>query len=124
MTMRVQSHWIRPDVIGDHRIGVEFESILFTRYSLFGLNAAAFSYAGGGFVGGEKDALFDERFSSNLGLGVRLNNPRLVIPTTELRAGILSTPKGIEFSFYIRMKDVNPFRRSLPSVVPQTLRYE
>ena len=80
------------DIAGDHRLTLMLESLLFTRYSFLGFKAAAFAYAAGGFVGPEDEALLDERFSANLGIGIRLNNPLLAIPTTEARVGLLSTP--------------------------------
>jgi hypothetical protein len=111
------------DVAGDQRITAEVESVLFTRYALLGFKIAAFGYVGGGFIGAEDEALFDERFSMNFGVGLRLNNPHLVIPTTELRTGLLSTEDGVEVAFYFRMKDVNPFRRNVPSIIPTVVEY-
>ena len=111
-------------ISGDQRLYTEFESVLFTRYALLGFKIAAFGYAAGGFVGGEEDAILDERFSTNLGVGIRLNNPHLVIPTTELRIGYLATQEESEFAFYLRMKDVNLFKRNLPSVIPSVLLYQ
>jgi hypothetical protein len=112
------------DIAGDQRLAADLESVLFTRYSFLGFKAATFTYLAGGFVGGENAAILDQRFSTNFGVGLRLNNPRMAIPTTELRFGLLSSAEGFEFSLYIRMKDVNPFRRELPSVVPSVLLYE
>lgn len=112
------------DIAGDHRLTLMLESLLFTRYSFLGFKAAAFAYAAGGFVGPEDEALLDERFSTNVGIGIRLNNPLLAIPTTEARLGLLSTADGVEASFYIRMKDVNLFRQGLPSVIPDVFGYE
>lgn len=112
------------DIAGDHRLTLMLESLLFTRYSFLGFKAAAFAYAAGGFVGPEDEALLDERFSANVGIGIRLNNPLLAIPTTEARVGLLSTQDGVEASFYIRMKDVSLFRRGLPSVIPNVFDYK
>jgi hypothetical protein len=112
------------DIAGDHRLTLMLESLLFTRYSFLGFKAAAFAYASGGFVGPEDEALLDERFSTNVGIGIRLNNPLLAIPTTEARVGLLSTADGVEASFYIRMKDVSLFREGLPSVIPNVFGYE
>ena len=81
------------DIAGDHRLTLMLESLLFTRYSFLGFKAAAFAYAAGGFVGPEDEALLDERFSANVGIGIRLNNPLLAIPTTEARIGLLSTER-------------------------------
>jgi hypothetical protein len=111
------------DVVGDHRLTLELESLVFTRFSILGFKAASFGYAAGGFVAPEDEPLFDQRFSANFGLGIRLNNPLLAIPTTEARIGLLSTSGGVDVSFYIRMKDVNLFRRDLPSVIPDLYEY-
>jgi len=46
-----------------------------------------------------------------------------VIPTTELRVGLLSTEEGTEAAFYFRMKDVNPFKRNVPTIVPSIVEY-
>lgn len=111
------------DISGDHRLTLDLESLLFTRYSILGFKLATFGYAAGGFVGLEAEPLFDQRFSANFGVGVRLNNPLLAIPTTEARIGLLSTGAGLEAAVSIRMQDLNLFRRGLPSVIPDVFEY-
>jgi hypothetical protein len=110
-------------VAGDQRLTARYEGVLFTRLSILGFRAATFGYAAGGFIGDSESPVFDERFSLNLGLGLRLNNPRLAIPTMELRAGFLSTPAGTEPAITFRMGDVELLRRSTPSVVPEIVPY-
>jgi hypothetical protein len=111
------------EIVGDQRLVAEAESVLFTRLAILGFKMASFGYFGAGFVSDEGSAIIEDRLSVNAGAGLRFNNPRLVIPTIELRAGVLSTAAGAEPVFTVRFGRESPLRRGIPSAKPETIPY-
>jgi len=110
-------------VAGQQRLTAGAESILFTPLAFFGFKMAAFGYAEAGFVADEDEALFAQRLNSDVGVGLRLNNPNLVVPTIELRAGALSSEDGQDIVVTVRMGDVRFSGGDPPTPRPSTLAY-
>jgi hypothetical protein len=112
-----------PDVAGTQRLVAAGESVLFSPYAVFGFRAAAFGYLAAGMVAERKDPLLRQRLHADVGLGLRLNNPGLVVPTIELRAGLLTGRGDPDPVLTVRMGDVSLFSRRLPSARPAVLPY-
>jgi hypothetical protein len=110
-------------VAGNQRLTMEAESVLFTPLSILGFRMAAFGYAGGGLVAGQKDPLFRQPWHVDIGSGVRLNNPRLVFPTFELRVGAVADSDGWDPVVTVRSGTDSFLRRRLPSAKPSVVPY-
>jgi hypothetical protein len=111
------------DTAGSQRLVAELESVLFTRLAVAGFKLTAFGYGGSGLIARDREPLFDQRLHANLGVGLRLNNPGLVLPTIELRLGALSGPQGWEPALTVRMGEVKFAQRRLPGAQPGLLPY-
>ncbi|MDY0109597.1 MAG: hypothetical protein RBT60_06625 [Candidatus Krumholzibacteria bacterium] len=111
------------DLVGDQRLVADLESIWFTPVEIIGFKFAVFGYAGGGLIAPDREPLLRQRLETNGGLGLRLNNPSLVIPTIELRAGILAGEHGWDSVVTLRMGEVKFLRRTLPGARPALLPY-
>lgn len=111
------------DATGNQRLTMEAESVLFTPLSILGFKMAAFGYAGGGLIAGQKEPLFRQNLHLDLGAGLRLNNPRLVFPTFEFRLGAVSSGDGWEPAITVRSGTDSFLRRRLPSARPSVVPY-
>jgi hypothetical protein len=111
------------DVNGTQRLVASGETVFFTPYALFGFKTAAFGYLSGGLIADRKEPLFRQRLQSNLGIGLRLNNPRLVLPTIELRVGLVAGRGDPEPVVTLRMGEVGLREWRIPGARPGTLTY-
>ncbi|HOX25618.1 MAG TPA: hypothetical protein PLL30_11395 [Candidatus Krumholzibacteria bacterium] len=109
---------------GDQRLVLGAESILFTPLAFFGFKLAAFGYAAGALIGAETEAISGLSLATDLGLGLRLNNPSLVLPTIELRLGALHDESGWDPVATVRMGEVKFLGGDLPTPRPSTLAYQ
>ncbi len=112
-----------PALGGGQRLIAECESVLFTSLVVAGFKVAAFGYAGGGLLAREREAIFAQRLHANLGVGLRLNNPGLVLPTIEMRLGLLSSLDGWQPAATVRMGEVRFATGRLPGAQPELLPY-
>jgi len=110
-------------IAGNQRLVLDLETVFFTPYALLGFKAAAFGYASGGFVADRREPVFDQRLYSDLGLGLRLNNPQLVLPTIELRVGVVIGDGDPEPVISVRMGERKVVTRDAPGARPSVLSY-
>ena len=86
-------------VRGDQRLVLKFETRVFTPWRLLGFDIMTMLYGDAGVVGSERDAVLESKIYSALGLGFRFYNPDLVLPTFELRFGLLQNVDNASFGF-------------------------
>ncbi|MFT5233924.1 MAG: hypothetical protein ACI9UK_001297 [Candidatus Krumholzibacteriia bacterium] len=88
-------------VKGNQRIVANFEYRLFTPWQMLGFRFMLLGFADIGTVTGADDPVFEQRIYTSLGLAVRVQNPNLVLPATQLRVAFLNgiEDKGIVFGF-------------------------
>jgi len=110
-------------VRGNQRLVVGVESVLFTPYSLLGFKAVMFGYGSAGMIARQRDPVFQQRIYSNLGIGLRLNNPNTVIPTIEARLGLLNSENGWDPLVSVRMGEIRLPNLRSPGARPDVLPY-
>ena len=90
-------------VKGNQRMILKMESRVFTPWSMMGFRFMVFGYADVGTVGGEDDPIAQQKIYSSIGLGFRINNQDLVLPSTQLRFGFVNSVEesGFVMSFKI-----------------------
>ena len=108
---------------GNQRLVAGGESVLFTPYAIFGFKVAAFGYGSGGFISKRKDAVFEQRLHTDVGVGLRLHNPNLVIPTVELRVAVVHSDDHWDPTVTLRMGEIKFLSRDLPGAKPSILPY-
>lgn len=112
-----------PRLSGGQRLVADLESVLFTRVAVSGFKLAAFGYAGCGQIAPAREPIFRQTLQSNTGVGLRLNNPNLVLPTIEMRLGVLAGRDGCNLAVTLRMGEVKFVHSRLPDVQPALLPY-
>ncbi len=113
----------REEVAGNQRLVAGLESVHFTPYAFFGFKTAIFGYLSAGVIAERKDPLLGQRLWTDAGLGLRLNNPGLVLPTIELRAGLVAGEGGPDAVLTVRMGEITFLDRRLPGARPDVLPY-
>jgi hypothetical protein len=83
-----------------------------------------FAFGDVGAIGDEKDPIFEQKIYSSLGLGVRASNPDLVLPTFELRFGVLQNVEVSSFGIAFNLGNLAYPEIRIPGVRPGTLRYD
>jgi hypothetical protein len=111
-------------VRGDQRLVLNLESRLFTPWRIIGFDTMLFGYADVGAIGGEQDPIFQQKIYSSLGLGVRVHNADLVIPTIELRVGVVQNVEDRAFSLSFDVGNLAYPEIRLPGVRPGGLSYQ
>ncbi|MCP4571108.1 MAG: hypothetical protein GY838_02025 [bacterium] len=107
-----------PGVRGNQRLMASVEFRLFTPWSVAGFRMQDFAYTDLGLVGTEDDAIFQQKIYSSTGLGVRLDNPDLVLPTIELRGSLTRDVDGRSFSWAVDLGNLIYPELRLPGVRP------
>ncbi|MEN8006895.1 MAG: hypothetical protein ABFS42_07740 [Candidatus Krumholzibacteriota bacterium] len=105
-------------VKGNQRVILKLESRVFTPWSLMGFRFMVFGYADVGAIGGEKDPLVQQKFYSSIGLGFRINNPDLVLPSTQLRFGIVNSVEESGFVLGFKIGGVDYPEIEMPGTKP------
>ncbi len=72
-------------LLGNKRISVQSETLLFTRLSLLGFRLAPLVFAGVGLIAPENENLFRQPAWLSMGAGIRTRNENLVFGTVDLR---------------------------------------
>jgi hypothetical protein len=105
-------------VLGNQRMILNLESRLFTPWSLMGFRFMVFGYADTGTVGDDKDPILQQKFYSSVGLGLRINNPDLVLPSTQVRFSIVNSIEGKQFNLGFRIGGVDYLTIEMPGTRP------
>ncbi len=112
-------------VAGNQRLIATGETRLFTDWHLYGFRFSFLLFADAGLMGGEDSAaLLEEKIYLSSGLGVRLRNPSLVLPTVQLQASMLSNVDDSGLAVVVKVGSVGPRPLLLPGIVPRVPRYE
>jgi len=92
------------EIIGDKRLTLKFENVLFTPMYIYGFQVAVMTFADFAWIGRQDSELnFSTGSYQGYGFGFRFRNENLIFPTIQLR-----------FGFYPRVPEgVNPFGLSL-----------
>lgn len=112
-----------PDVRGDQRLMTSLEFRLFTPWSLLGFRIMDFGFVDAGTVVGARDQVLSGKIYTSFGLGVRLYNPDLVLPTVEIRAGLVQDVDGRGFSWAFDLGDLVYPEHRMPGVQPARVAY-
>jgi len=107
---------------GKERLTAGLQTVLFTPWSLFGFKTAVFGEATVGAVGPKYETIDDQRFYSSWGLGVRIDNERLVFDPIEIRVNFFPSPPDGEATvrfFFTSVRDfpILGFAAHAPSLV-------
>lgn len=105
-------------VLGNQRLIVNLESRVFTPWSVMGFRFMLFGYADVGTVGGEEDPVVQNKIYSSIGLGFRINNPDLVLPSTQVRIGFLNSVDESGFVLGFKLGGVDYEEIRMPSTIP------
>ena len=105
-------------VLGNQRLVVNLESRVFTPWSVMGFRFMMFGYADVGTVGGEKDPIVQNKIYSSLGLGFRINNPDLVLPSTQVRIGYVQSIEENGFVLGFKLGGVDYPEIMMPGTIP------
>ena len=112
-------------VAGNQRLILTGESRLFTDWDLYGFRFSFLLFADTGLIGGEdSSSLWQEKVYVSSGLGVRLRNPSLVLPTVQLQASVLSNVEDSGLALVFKVGNVGPRPLLLPGIVPRVPVYE
>ncbi len=110
-------------VYGDQRLVLNLESRLFTPWRIGGFDTMLFWYGDLGVAGGEPDPIFQQTFYGSLGLGLRVSNPELVLPTFEFHVGAVRLADRTEVAFAFDLGDRSSTVVEMPGVRPRTISY-
>ena len=110
-------------VYGDQRLVLNLESRVFTPWRIGGFDTMFFGYGDLGVAGGESDAIFQQTIYSALGLGVRISNAEIVMPTIEFHVGVARFLDETEVVFAFDVGDRNSTVVGMPGVRPGTIAY-
>lgn len=111
------------DIIGDKRLTIKFENVLFTPVYIYGFQVAVMSFADFGWIARQdSDLTFASGSYQGFGFGFRLRNENLIFPTIQLRMGIYPrVPEGVNtYSLSLgghKSLRVNDFVPGAPSIL-------
>lgn len=105
-------------VSGNQRLILKMESRLFTPWSMMGFRFMVFGYADVGTVGDDRDPIVQGKFYSSVGLGFRINNPDLVLPSTQLRIGFVNSIEGSGVALGFKVGSVDYPSIQMPGTRP------
>jgi hypothetical protein len=105
-------------VRGNQRLILRMESRVFTPWSMGGFRFMVFGYGDAGVVGGEDDPIAKQKFYSSVGLGFRINNPDLVLPSTQIRLGFVNSVEESGFVLGFKIGGVDYPEIEMPGTRP------
>lgn len=73
------------DTKGLQKFSLNSESIFFSNYYIYGFRFVGFVFADLGFIGEQKKPIYETRFFTGIGIGLRLRNENLVFKTFQIR---------------------------------------
>ena len=110
-------------LIGDKRLTLGFESVLFSKKSLLGFRIAYFTFANFGLVSLSDVRLFSSTLYQGYGLGLRFRNENLTIKTFQIRIGYYPNIPAISSPLRVAFDGTQPLRLrdfdiSAPAIIP------
>lgn len=110
-------------LIGDKRLTLGFESVLFSKKSLVGFRIAYFTFANFGLVSQRNVLLFNSTLYQGYGIGLRIRNENLTFKTFQIRIGYYPNIPNISSNFRFAFDSIQPLRLrdfdiSAPSIIP------
>ena len=111
-------------VAGNQRVVLKSLYRIFTHWSVLGFRMSFFTFGDVGAIAGEDDPIFKQKFYVSTGLGVRLRNPALVLPTFQFRVSLLSNVEDRGMSFGFKLGNATGPEIKYPGTKPGTLAYE
>lgn len=118
------SHLENEKVAGTRRLVLQGRYRLFTPHSVLGFRMGFFGFGDVGFIGGPGGVHTNTRVRGSVGLGVRMRNPKLVLPTFQVHVFVVSEPSGNDFRVGLDLGSAEGPPREDDDVRPQTLVYE
>ncbi len=115
----------RRRIAGNQRLAGSLETRVFTHLALWGFRFSFFGYVDAGMVGGEDaSSIFKEKVYVSSGLGIRLRNPSLVLPTVQLQVGFLTNVDEPGVAFSIDVGNAPGQEIGLPGTKPSVPSYQ
>lgn len=111
-------------VYGNKRIVLKSLYRLFTPLSLWGFRMSFLAFADAGVIAGEDTTFHGQRVHVSTGLGVRVRNPNLILPTFQLRVFVVSNAQESGMRFGINLGNAPYPSFQFPGLKPGTLAYE
>ncbi len=111
-------------VAGNQRLVFKSAYRIFTQWALLGFRLSFFAFADVGAIAGEDDSIFKQKYYLSTGLGVRMRNPGLVLPTFQLRISLVTNVENPGFSFGLKLGNAPGPEIKYPGIKPGTLAYE
>ncbi len=111
-------------VAGNQRLVFKTLYRMFTHWSLLGFRLSFFTYADVGAIADEDNSIFKQKFYLSTGLGVRVRNPSLVLPTFQLRMSLITNVDDPGLRFGVNLGNAPIPDIQFPSNRPSTLSYE
>ncbi len=110
-------------LIGDKRLTLGFESVLFSKKSLVGFRVAYFTFANFGLVSLHNVPLFSSTLYQGYGIGLRIRNENLTFKTFQVRIGYYPNLPNTSSNFRFGFDSIQPLRLrdfdiSAPSIIP------
>ena len=82
----IRGLWTR-QISGVQRTTLNFETVIFSPYYLYGFRFTFYTFADLGLIGSYKEKLIDNTIYSGFGIGLRLRNENLSFKTLQIRIG-------------------------------------
>lgn len=79
-------------IIGNQRLSVSLESVLFSPVNLYGFRFAFFGFTDLAFLSGSNEIIGNGNALAGIGLGIRIRNDNLVFNTFQIRFGFFPNP--------------------------------
>ena len=73
--------------MGNQRLSINLETVVFSPLNFYGFRFAFFSYADLGFLFGTNQNVGEGDFVSSIGVGIRIRNNNLLFNTFQIRIG-------------------------------------
>jgi len=112
------------EVTGSQRLLGNFEYHLFTPWALMGFHCMVSSFLDVGAVAGQNGNIWQQKFYTGWGVGVRIENPDLVFPALQVRLGVANRVEGhgITISFNVGNPEVPT--NHMPGIRPGGFAFE
>ncbi len=111
-------------VAGNQRLVFKTLYRMFTHWSLLGFRLSFFTYADVGAIADEDNSIFKQKFYLSTGLGVRMRNPALVLPTFQFRVSLVTNVENPGFSFGLKLGNAPGPEIKYPGIKPGTVAYQ